>query len=76
MHWLQTILLASDATLAGLAGGCLALLALAALAMDLRRARRRDLDAVGIMPWTTIFMLSSMAAAILLVLALTGWLGG
>lgn len=40
---------------------------------DYRRMRRRNLDAVGFMPWTTIFLLSLLGACVLLGLAARMW---
>lgn len=40
---------------------------------DYRRMRRRNLDAVGFMPWTTIFLLSLLGACVLLGLASRMW---
>lgn len=58
-----------------LAGGlAAAALALTAWLGDYRRARRRDPDAVGVMPWTVLFMLSLLAACVLLGLAGREWL--
>lgn len=51
---------------------------LAALAWlaDRRRMRRRDLDAVGIMPWTKIFMGSALVGGGALWSAVRLWLAG
>jgi hypothetical protein len=70
------LLFASDATLIGLAGGTLLLVALAAFLGDRRRMRRRHIDAVGWMPWTTVSVLSFFAGLSLLAMAATGWLVG
>lgn len=52
--------------------------ALAALAWwaDRRRMRRSDPDAVGFMPWTTIFLVALLAACMLSGLAAREWLVG
>lgn len=70
------LLFASDATLFGLAS--LALLAIAAVAWfaERRRVRRAAIDAVGCMPWTTVFVIAFFCGAILLVFAVKGWLAG
>lgn len=56
-------------------GAALSLL-LAALAWwgDRRRARRADLDRVGLTPWTGLFFWAVLAAAILLAASLQLWL--
>ncbi len=67
---------ASDATvLALVAGGLLALSALAVWG-DRRRRLRRDIDAVGLMPWRDIAAFSSFAGLALLAMAVMGWLKG
>lgn len=43
---------------------------------DRRRMRRRDPDRVGIMPWTTLFFWSFLAACLLLAAAVQDWLAG
>ena len=69
------LLFASDATLIGLAGGALLLIALAAALGDRRRMRRKRIDAVGWMPWRDVAALSLFAGFVLLAVAATGWLG-
>ena len=73
LHFLR---FASDATiLALIAGGVLAISALAAW-RDVRRRRRRNIDAVGIMPWRDIAAISSIAGMVLLAMAVMGWIKG
>ena len=73
LHFLR---FASDATiLALIAGGVLAISALAAW-RDVRRRRRRNIDAVGIMPWRDIAAISSIAGFVLLAMAVMGWIKG
>jgi hypothetical protein len=67
---------ASDATLAALAGGALLLLAFVAAVAERRRIRRSQIDAVGFMPWTTVFFLSFFPGVVLLAVAVKGWLSG
>jgi len=67
---------ASDATFAALAGGALLLLAAIAGMAERRRLRRKRIDAVGFMPWTTVSFLAVFPAVILLALAAKGWLAG
>jgi hypothetical protein len=58
--------------IAGLAA--LVLAAVARLA-DRRRMRRSDPDAVGFMPWTTVFFWACLAAVLLLALGVGEWIG-
>lgn len=57
-------------------GAVLLVFAVIALLADRRRHRRRDLDRVGCMPWTMIYVLSFFVACILLGSALRTGLGG
>jgi hypothetical protein len=70
------LLFASDATLMGVLGGALLLVALFAALAERRRSRRRAIDAVGWVPWTAIFLTACFGAAGVLALALKGWAGG
>jgi len=70
------LLFASDATLAGLAGGSLLLIALGAAVAERRRLRRARIDAVGFMPWTAVFFLSIFPGVTLVAMAVKGWLAG
>ncbi len=76
MHEPAFLLFASDATLLALAGAALLLVALAAFLGDRRRMRRRHIDAVGWMPWTTLSVLASFVGLCLLAMGATGWLAG
>lgn len=53
-----------------------AVLALVAWVGDHRRHRRRHIDRVGFMPWTTIFFFALMVAVLLLGLSAREWLAG
>jgi len=72
----EFLLFASDATLVGLAGGTLLLAALVAFMGERRRMRRKEIDAVGCMPWTTLFVLAFFCGIVLLAVAASGWLRG
>ncbi|KPF91017.1 hypothetical protein IP81_12425 [Novosphingobium sp. AAP83] len=48
-------------------------IALCAVRGERRRLRRTNLDAVGFMPWTVIYLISFLAAIILLGLAAREW---
>jgi hypothetical protein len=76
MHEPDFLLFASDATLAGVAGGALLLFAVAAAFAERRRLRRKHIDAVGCMPWTALFLLAFFAGVTLMALAGMGWLRG
>ena len=76
MHMPEWLLFASDATRFGLWGGGLLLLSALAVWGDRRRARRSDVDAVGVMPWRDIAALSGFAGLALLAFAATGWIKG
>lgn len=53
-----------------------AALALVAWLGDHRRVRRTNPDAVGFMPWTTVFFFALLAACVLMGLAVRQWLVG
>ncbi|GAA0282024.1 hypothetical protein GCM10009127_24200 [Alteraurantiacibacter aestuarii] len=76
MHLPEFILFASDATIVGLWGGLFLLIAVLALAGDWLRARRKDVDRVGCMPWTPIFLACAMIGVGLMVVAVKGWIAG
>lgn len=52
-----------------LAGAAAVLVAVIAWLADRRRARRRDADAVGFMPWTTLFFWGAFSGFVLFVMA-------
>ncbi len=76
MHWPAFITFASDATLVGLWGAAFLLLAVLAMVADWRRNRRKDIDRVGCMPWTVVFLCSAFIGCGLLVIAVKGWIAG
>ena len=67
-----------DELILGMVVAGLAALALAGVAWlgDRRRMRRVELDAVGFMPWTSVFFWALLLAAILLGIAGRMWLAG
>ena len=76
MHEPAFLLFASDATLVGLAGGALLIVAAVALLGERRRLRRKHIDAVGWMPWTTLFFVAFFCGVSLLAVAVAGWIRG
>ncbi|WP_041559030.1 hypothetical protein [Novosphingobium sp. PP1Y] len=58
------------------AGAVAAIIAAVAWIGDRRRMKRRNLDRVGFMPWTTIFFWSLLAAVLLLGISGRALLGG
>ncbi len=74
MHWPAFITFASDATLVGLWAGGFLLLAVLALLADWRRSRRKNIDRVGCLPWTPIFLAAAFIGSGLLMVAVKGWL--
>lgn len=76
MGYLHQLNFASEADLVVLAGAGLVILSFFALAADRLRIRRKQLDKVGFMPWTGLFLLGLMAGAALIALALPKALAG
>ena len=76
MKWPGFLLFASDATLIAVAGMAMLLLSLAAFMGDRRRRNRRNIDAVGVLPWRDIAALTMLLGMMLLALAISGWLKG
>ncbi len=76
MHWPEFILFASDALRYVMAG--LAVLALSALSVwgERRRSRRKHPDAVGIMPWRDIGVVTTFAGLTLLAFGVIGLIRG
>ncbi len=70
------LLFASDATWIGLIGGALLLLSVLSAVGERRRLRRKRIDAVGWMPWSTLSVLTAFAGISLLAVAVMGWLKG
>lgn len=59
-----------------IAGAIAAAFAFLAWLGDRRRTRRRDPDAVGFMPWTSVFLFAFLAACVLIGLAARHLIGG
>ncbi|RKF21947.1 hypothetical protein D6851_08010 [Altericroceibacterium spongiae] len=72
-HEPDFLLFASDATLLAVWGGACLFVALIAMLAEWRRHRRKVIDAVGWMPWTTIFVLMAFLGTALLTMAVKSW---
>lgn len=70
------LLFASDAALLGLAGAACLLLAMLAWQGQVRRQRRRELDAVGWVPWSGLSLLLFGVGLLALLVAVLGLLKG
>lgn len=66
--------MSSDADRLAFWGTIAAGVALYANIAERRRIKRARLDRVGVIPWTSVFLLSFVAAVILLGFAVRGWL--
>jgi hypothetical protein len=76
MSPLHALRFASDATLLALAGGAFLLLAALAWLGQVRRMRRKSIDAVGWMPWSGLSLLFFGIGALALLVAALGLLKG
>ena len=76
MHLPDFLRFASEATWAIMAGLALLAVSLVAHYGDRRRRLRRQIDAVGIMPWRDISALTGFAGLLLCVMGLVSWIGG
>ncbi|MGYP003122954681 len=63
------LLFASDAELAAFWGGIFLLIALSCMLMERRRSRRREINRVGWMPWTGLFLVFAVFGGGLLALS-------
>ena len=63
------LLSASDAELAAFWGGIFLLIALSCMLMERRRSRRREINRVGWMPWTGLFLVFAVFGGGLLALS-------
>ena len=72
----EFLLFASDATLLALWAGALLVFAAVGIVADRRRIRRKHIDAVGWIPWTTLSFLALFGGVVLLSFAVKGWLAG
>jgi hypothetical protein len=72
----EFLLFASDATWVGLAGAALLAVSVLAFLGERRRNKRKHVDAVGWVPWSTLSVLTTFAGLSLIAVAVTGWLQG
>jgi hypothetical protein len=63
------LLFASDAELAAFWGGIFLLIALICMLMERRRSKRREINRVGWMPWTGLFLVFAVFGGGLLALS-------
>lgn len=70
MGYLHQLIFASEAELVAMTGAGLVLFSLLALFADRKRLKRKQLDRVGWMPWTGLFLLAFVSGAGLIGLAL------
>jgi hypothetical protein len=71
----EFLLFASDAELAAYWGAACVLVALACLVMERRRMRRAEINRVGWMPWTGLFLTFAVIGGGLLAMAVPVILG-
>lgn len=76
MHLPNWITFASDATVYGLWGGAFLLVSAVSVWGEKRRAGRKDVDRVGLMPWRDIAVLTAFVGLALMAFAAVGWLSG
>lgn len=76
MHWPDFILFASDALRYVMAGTALLSVSAFSAWAERRRARRKHPDAVGIMPWRDIGVVSTFAGLALLAFGIMGLIKG
>lgn len=72
----QEWLFASDATELAFLAALLFVLGGLALLADIRRGKRKNIDAVGFMPWMAIFLACGFCGVALMTLAVKGWIAG
>ena len=68
------LLFASDATIIALCGGALLAVSGVALWGERQRKKRRNIDAVGLMPWRDIAAITLFGGMVLLAMAISGWM--
>lgn len=72
----EFLLFASDAELAAYWGGAFLLVALLCMAMERRRTRRSEINRVGWVPWTFLFMMFAVIGGGLLAVAVPAIMQG
>jgi len=76
MHLMHSFLLLSVAARLALVGGLCVLLGALAWLGQVRRTRRKQIDAVGWVPWTGLSLLFCGAGLLLLLVGGQAWLRG
>ncbi|MXO64247.1 hypothetical protein [Altericroceibacterium endophyticum] len=72
----EFLLFASDATWLALWAAAAFIVAILAFWAERRRIRRKSIDSVGWVPWTTLFLVSALIGVTLATLAIKGWATG
>ena len=74
--WIRDFAFASDAARLAFAGAVFWILAGFALIAEKRRDRRKDINRVGFMPWTSLFVFAAVIGGGLLALSVPTLLAG
>jgi hypothetical protein len=73
LHEPDALRFASEATVAGLWALACFIGAGITIWADLRRAKRRDVDRAGWVPWPKLFFVFALVGIVLAVMAMKGW---
>lgn len=73
LHEPDSLRFASDATIAALWGGACFAGAAITIWADRRRAKRRNVDKAGWVPWPKLFFAFALVGVVLMAMAVKGW---
>lgn len=73
LHEPDSLRFASEATWAGLWAAACFIGAGLTIWADVRRAKRRDVDRVGWVPWPKLFFVFALVGVVLFAMAMKGW---